>query len=148
MAPSIKINTTSTLDSCTFNSNDGDDGWGIYAFASDPVLKNCRIANNNTYGLRMYGRADPVMDDHFNPNDFYSNGTYELYLQNNCQPMLDHTILPLNDIVPTGSGYAVYIDSLSSFNKLKVRRNWWGSDNSFSFHLFAGGLHCLYASLR
>ena len=124
----ISSHTTSTLNSCTFNSNDGDGGWGIYAFLSDPVLKNCRIANNDTYGLRMYGRADPVMDDSFNPNDFSSNGTYELYLQNNCQPRLDHSILHLNDIVPSDSGYAVYIDSLSSFNKLKVRRNWWGSE--------------------
>ena len=56
----IRGGTTSTLESCTVDSNDT---WGIYAYGnSDFTLLSSRIANNTTYGIRMYDGTDPVME--------------------------------------------------------------------------------------
>ena len=130
----IGAGSTSTLDSCRVDSSDR---WGIYAFGinADPVLKNCTIAYNDTVGMRMFYGAGPVLDDPDNPNEFYSNGSYELFLKDNCQPHLDDTTATvLNDIVPTASGsYAVYIDQSRAFNKVHVRKNYWGASPTAAF---------------
>ena len=139
----IRAETTSTLDSCRVDSSTY---WGIYAYGpnTDPILKNCRIAYNDTIGLRMYNQTGPELNDPNNPNDFYHNGSYELFLKWVCDPQLDHATSELNDIVANSSGYAVYIDQSASFDTLRARNNYWGSSNPSS-SLFSPASYIIYS---
>ncbi len=139
----IRAETTSTLDSCRVDSSTY---WGIYAYGNntDPVFENCRIAHNDTVGLRMYNETEPELDDPDHPNDFYSNGSYELFLKGDSRPWLDDAFSGLNDIVPTGSGYAVYIDQSANYDTLYARNNYWGS-NSPSSSLFSPASYIIYS---
>ena len=119
--------TTSTLDSCTVDSNDT---WGIYAYGeSHFTLLGNRIANNTTYGLRLYGSTNPYLNDPDHGNEFYHNGTYELYLKRDCEPEMHHATSGLNDIVTTDTltTYAVYIDQSDDMKSIDAGGNWWGS---------------------
>ncbi len=142
----IRAGTTSTLDSSRVDSSTY---WGIYAYGSDtaPTLKSCTIAYNDTIGFRMFNGTTPDMDDPDNPNDFYSNGSYELFLRRECQPDLDDASSELNDIVPTGSGYAVYIDQSETFDTLRVRNNWWGSSDPDSTAIFSPEPYIIHSPL-
>ena len=124
----IRSETSSTLDGCTFDSNDDD--WGIYAYGdSGPELLGCRIALNKTYGIKMFNGADPDMDDSSEANEIYHNGTYELYLADDCMPLLDDDTSELNDIVTTFPmyTYAIYINTAYDYKKVTARHNWWGA---------------------
>ncbi len=80
--------------------------YGIYCYNSSPLIRYCKINNNNYYGIYCY-RSDSVIQN----NVIYSNERYAIRLDNSYWPNIKNNLIFKNNL---SSYYDAAIDCYSS----------------------------------
>jgi len=99
------------FENCTFDSNTGGEGGGLYFKNSGPSVLNCIFINNNS-GIGCRTSAGNFSQPQINNCEFYNNGT-GLRVIDYVQPTLDGCVLSNN-----GCGVSNYYSSTIILNSV------------------------------